>query len=193
VTIRKLLGSSSGSAIGFCWDRLGTTACGLVFLATAICAPLLAMAGARNADQRNPQCWDCIQHITMELPVVNAQEDPNYEHGLTPGSVLPALSQCSLDDGEIPRLQEIIRIFTDALVNGGGVAYVRDNLGQVAQLTSEDRARLVDGAAQSLDSALRHLIDHNCRILLKSHFDEGASRGWMLAMIDLGRKASDIH
>ena len=90
------------------------------------------------------------------------------------------------------RLQEIIRIFTDALVNGGGVAYVRDHLGQVAQLSSEDRARLVDGAAQSLNSTLRS--DHHiCRILLKSHFDEGASRGWILAMIDLGRKASDIH
>jgi hypothetical protein len=124
----------------------------------------------------------------MELPEVNPQEDPLYEQGLTPGSVLPALAQCSLDDGEIPTLQEIIEVFTDALVDGGGVAYVREHLAQIPKLSADDRAKLVDGAAQSLDSTLRHLVDHNCRLLLKSHFDEGGSRQWLLKMIKLGEE-----
>ncbi len=125
----------------------------------------------------------------MELPQINVQEDPFYEDGITAGSVLPALSQCSLDDSEIPVLQQIIGIFTDALVEDGGAAYVREHLERLPQVSTDDREGLTDGAKQSLDSTLRHLIDHNCRILLKSHFDDGASREWILQMIQLGRKS----
>ena len=56
---------------------------------------------------------------------------------------------------------------------------------------TETRAKLVDGATQSLDSTLRHLIDHNCRLLLQSHFDEGASRAWILQMIQHGQESHD--
>jgi hypothetical protein len=152
-------------------------------------AAMLALAGhAAHADPINPQCWECVRRLAMKLPETNPQEDPLYEQGLTPGSVLPALAQCSLDDGEIPTLQEIIEVFTDALVDGGGVAYVREHLAQIPKLSADDRAKLVDGAAQSLDSTLRHLVDHNCRLLLKSHFDEGGSRQWLLKMIKLGEE-----
>jgi hypothetical protein len=140
-----------------------------------------------GADPIRSQCWDCVQRLAMELPAVNPQEDPLYEQGLTAGSVLPALAQCSLDDGELPVLQQIIAVFTDALVGGGGAAYVREHLDHMPQVSTDDRAKLIDGATQSLDSTLRHLIDHNCRTLLKSHFDEGASREWILQMIELGR------
>ena len=147
----------------------------------------LAVWTAR-ADPRSPECWECLERLAMELPATNPQEDPQYEQGLTPGSVLPALSQCSLDDGELPTLRQIIAIFTDALVDGGGAAFVQHQLEQLAQVSAEDRAKLVDGARQSLDSTLRHLIDHNCRLLLRSHFDEGGSRAWILRMIGLGQQ-----
>ena len=150
---------------------------------------MLVLTGlTAGADPKRPQCWDCVQRLAMELPAVNPQEDPLYEAGLTAGSVLPALTQCSLDDGEIPVLRQIIGVFTDALVDGGGAAYVREHLDQMTEVSADDRAKLTDGAKQSLDSTLRHLIDHNCRILLKSHFDEGASRKWILQMIELGRR-----
>jgi hypothetical protein len=149
---------------------------------------MLAFAGVASlADPINPQCWTCVQHLAMALPETNPQEDALYEQGLTPGSVLPALTRCSLDDGELPVLQQIIAVLTDALVENGGVAYVRDHLAQIPELSTDDRAKLVDGARQSLDSTLRHLVDHNCRLLLKSHFDEGASRQWLLDMIRLGQ------
>ena len=127
----------------------------------------------------------------MELPAVNAQEDPSYEQGLTPGSVLPALSYCSFDDGQIPTLQQIIGVFTDAQVEHGGAAYVGDHLARMAEVSADDRAKLVDGATQDLDTTLRHLVDHNCRLLLQSHFDEGASRMWILQMIDLGQMSHE--
>lgn len=146
-----------------------------------------------EAEAKKPQCWTCVESLAMELSEVNDHEDPAYEAGLTPGSVLPALSQCSLNDAEIPDLQQIINIFTDALVDGGGTAYVRQHLEQMPQLSADDRTKLVDGAMQSLDSTLRHLVDHNCRILLQSHFDEGASREWILHMIELGREADFGH
>ncbi len=133
------------------------------------------------------QCWDCLQRLAMQLPATNPQEDPTYEQGLTPGSVLPALAVCSLDDSEIPDLNRIIQVFTDAQVNGGGPAYVEKHLEQLPQISPADRDKLVDGARQDLDTTLRHLTDHNCRILLQSHFDEGASRTWLLHMISLGR------
>jgi hypothetical protein len=57
----------------------------------------------------------------------------------------------------------------------------------VAKLSGDDRAKLVDGATQDLETTLRHLIDHNCGLLLKSHFDEGASRTWLLHMVEMGR------
>jgi hypothetical protein len=147
---------------------------------------------AAGAAPKQPQCWDCVQRLAMELPEVNADRDQSYEEGLTVGSVLPALSQCSLDDGEISTLRQIIEVFTDASIERGGAAYVRKHLDQMPEVSPDDRAKLTDGAAQDLDFARRHLVDHNCRILLQSHFDEGASRAWILGMIELGRK-SDAH
>jgi hypothetical protein len=64
---------------------------------------------------------------------------------------------------------------------------VQKRLEQMPEVSADDRAKLVDGARQDLDTTLRHLVDHNCRILLQSHFDEGAGRAWLLKMIALGR------
>jgi hypothetical protein len=152
---------------------------------------LIALAASAKADPKNPQCWECLKRLALELPVVNPQEDPLYEEGLTPGSVLPALSNCSLDDKEIPQLQEIIGIFTDAQVARGGAAYVSGHLARLQQVSADDRAKLVDGAAQDLDTTLRHLVDHNCRILFQSHFDQGASQKWILRMVEIGQKSNE--
>jgi hypothetical protein len=159
----------------------------------ACIASLMALAASvAGAAPKTPQCWDCIERLAMELPDVNALADPGYEEELPPASVLPALAQCSLDDGEIPTLEQVIKIFTDASFDGGGVAYVREHLEQIPKLSVDDRAKLVDGARQDLPTTLRHLIDHNCRMLLKSHFDEGASRQWIVQMIELGRKSDAL-
>jgi hypothetical protein len=72
-------------------------------------------------------------------------------------------------------------------MQSGAAAYVQKRLEQIPQVSADDRVKLVDGAMQDLDTTLRHLVDHNCRILLQSHFDEGASRTWLLKMIALGR------
>ena len=152
---------------------------------------LFLAASPAAADPIRAQCWDCLQRLAMELPEVNPQEDQSYEQGLTPGSVLPALAACSLDDSEIPDLKKIIAVFTDASVGSGGAAYVQKHLEQMPQVSAADRVKLVDGARQDLDTTLRHLVDHNCRILLKEHFDEGGSRTWLLHMIDLGRSGED--
>ena len=88
-------------------------------------------------------------------------------------------------------MQQIIEIFTDAQVKNGGAEYVRDHLAQLPDVNADDRAKLVDGARQDLDTTLRHLVDHNCRLLLQSHFDEGASRDWILHMIELGQKSHE--
>ena len=79
---------------------------------TYIVAFVITLGGTAAADPKSPQCWDCLQRLAMGFPAVNAQEDPSYEQGLTPGSVLPALANCSLDDGELPTLQQI-KIFPD--------------------------------------------------------------------------------
>jgi len=76
-------------------------------------------------------------------------------------------------------------------VQGGGAGYVQKQLEQLPQVSADDRAKLVDGATQDLDTTLRHLVDHNCRILLQSHFDEGASRAWLLHMIALGHGSEE--
>jgi hypothetical protein len=156
-----------------------------------LAALTLALAPSAHADPIRPQCWECLERLAMELPETNPQEDPSYEQGLTPGSVLPALTACSLDAGEIPNLRRIIQVFTDASVQGGGAGYVRKQLEQLPQVSADDRAKLVDGATKDLDTTLRHLVDHNCRILLQSHFDEGASRGWLLHMIALGHGSEE--
>ena len=152
---------------------------------------LIALAASAKADPKNPQCWECLKRLALELPVVNPQEDPLYEEGLTPGSVLPALSNCSLDDKEIPQLQEIIGIFTDAQAAHDGATYVSDHLARLQQVSADDRAKLVDGATQDLDTTLRHLVDHNCRILFQSHFDQGASQKWILRMVEIGQKSNE--
>ena len=152
---------------------------------------LLLAASTSHADPIRPQCWSCLQRLAMELPESNPQEDPSYEQGLTPGSVLPALTACSLDETELPDLRQIIKVFSDASADRTGVAYVQKHLEQMPQVSADDRAKLLDGARQDLDTTLRHLIDHNCRILLQSHFDEGASRAWLLHMIELGRGLED--
>ena len=107
--------------------------------------------------------------------------------------MLPPLANCSLDDGELPTLQQIIKVFTDAQVAGGGAAYVREHLASLPKVSAEDRVKLVDGATKDLDTTLRHLVDHNCRLLLQSHFDEGASRKWVLQMIEIGQKSRETY
>jgi hypothetical protein len=154
---------------------------------------VITVSGTAAADPISPQCWACLQRLASELPAVNPQEDPSYEQGLTPGSVLPALANCSLDDGEIPTLQQVIKVFTDAQVAGGGPAYVREHLASLPKVSAEDRAKLVDGATKDLDTTLRHLVDHNCRLLLQSHFGEGASRKWVLQMIEIGQKSRETY
>jgi hypothetical protein len=160
-------------------------------LLLAAALTLFLAPSAARADPIRMQCWDCIQRLAMQLPAVNPQEDPSYEQGLTPGSVLPALTTCSLDDGQIPDLRRIIQVFTDAQVKGGGVAYVGQQLEHMPEVSADDRAKLIDGAKQDLDTTLRHLVDHNCRLLLQAHFDEGGSRAWLLHMIDIGRGSED--
>ena len=59
---------------------------------TYFAAFVTVLAGTAAADPKSPQCWDCRQRLAMGLPAVNAQEDPSYEQGLTPGSVLPSLA-----------------------------------------------------------------------------------------------------
>ena len=152
---------------------------------------VVAITGSAAADPQSPQCWDCLQRLAMGFPAITAQEDPSYEQGLTPGSVLPALANCSLDDGEISILQQIIKIFTDTQVENGGAEYVQNHLEQLSAVNADDRAKLVDGAKQDLDTTLRHLVDHSCRLLLQSHFDEGASRDWILHKIELGQKSHE--
>src|SRR5262249_23544075 len=105
-----------------------------------------------HADPLRLQCWRCLEHLAMQLPETNPQQDPPYEQGLTPGSVLPALTACSLDAGEIPDLQRIIKVFTDASVQGGGAGYVQKQLEQLPQVSAADRAKLVDGATKDLDT-----------------------------------------
>jgi len=156
-----------------------------VRFAAGVLALILATFPARS-DMPEPQCWTCLRSLAMRLPAVNPQEDSSYEDGLTPGSVLPALASCSLDDSELPDLRKIIQIFTDASMQRDGVVYVKERLEQLPQMKADDRARLLDGARQDLQTTLRHLIDHNCRLLLQSHFDEGASRDWILKMIAIG-------
>ncbi|MGO9997046.1 MAG: hypothetical protein ACLPKW_04735 [Acetobacteraceae bacterium] len=88
-------------------------------------------------------------------------------------------------------MQQIIKVFNDAQVEHGGATYVRGHLAQLPDVSADDRAKLVDGARQDLDTTLRHLVDHSCRLLLQSHFDEGASRQWILHMIELGQKSDE--
>ena len=98
------------------------------------------------ADEENRQCWDCLKRLAMEFPEKNPQEDPFFEDGISPNSVVGAFVKCSLDDTEIPVLQQIINVFTDALFTKDGLSYVREHLKGIPDLGDEDRAKLVDGA-----------------------------------------------
>ena len=98
----------------------------------------------------------------MELPAVNPQADPTYEEGLTPGSVLPALTTCSLDDGELPVLRKIIQVFTELRLAAAASPMCGSTWSRCPR-SAGDRAKLEDGARQDLQTTLRYLIDHNCR------------------------------
>ena len=140
-----------------------------------------------SADEENRQCWDCLKRLAMDFPEKNPQEDPFLEDGLSVASVVGAFEKCSLDDSEIPTLQRIIGVFSDALFQKDGVAYVREHLNAIPDMSNEDRAKLVDGARQDLSTTLGFLTNRNCRILLQSQFDTGASRTWLLQVVQAGR------
>lgn len=140
-----------------------------------------------SADEENRQCWDCLEQLAMDFPEKNPQEDPFLEDGLSVASVVGAFEKCSLDDGETPTLRRIIGVFSDALFKKDGVAYVREHLNAIPNLSNEDRAKLVDGARQDLSTTLGFLTNRNCRILLQSQFDTGASRTWLLQVVQAGR------
>lgn len=123
----------------------------------------------------------------MQFPEKNPQEDPFFEDEASVASAVGAFEKCSLDDTEIPTLRRIIGVFSDALLVKDGVAYVREHLKAIAELSDEDRAKLVDGARQDLSTTLGYLTNRNCRILFQSQFDTGASRAWLLRVIQAGR------
>ena len=140
-----------------------------------------------SADQENRQCWDCLERLAMDFPEKNPQEDPILEEGLSVASVVGAFEKCSLDDSESPTLRRIIGVFNDARLQKDGVAYVREHLNAIPNLSNEDRAKLVDGARQDLSTTLGFLTNRNCRILLQSQFDTGVSRTWLLQVVQAGR------
>ena len=140
-----------------------------------------------SADEENRQCWDCLERLAMDFPEKNPQEDPLLEDGLSVASVVGAFEKCSLDDSEIATLRRIIGVFSDALFEKDGVAYVREHLNAIPNLGNEDRAKLVHGARQDLSTTLGFLTNRNCRILLQSQFDTGASRTWLLQVVQAGR------
>ena len=86
---------------------------------------------------------------------------------------------------------QIIQIFADAQAAQGGAAYVRDHLAQLPDVV-RTTGQVGGRGKQDLDTTLRHLVDHNCRLLLQSHFEEGASRDWILHMIELGQKSREL-
>jgi hypothetical protein len=49
-------------------------------------------------------------------------------------------------------LRQIINVFTNAQVEHGGAAYVRDHLAQLPDLNADDRAKLVD---EAMSTAMR--------------------------------------
>jgi hypothetical protein len=147
----------------------------------------LLVAHHASAAEANRQCWDCLERLAMEFPEKNPQEDPFFEDGLSPGSVVGAFAKCDLDDSEIPVLHRIIGVFTDALFEKDGVAYVREHLKEIPDLSDEDRRKLVDGARQDLSTTLGFITNRNCRILFQSQFDAGASRAWLLQVAKAGR------
>jgi len=148
---------------------------------------VLIPPSAGLADEENRQCWDCLERLAMQFPEKNPQEDPFYEDELSPGSVVGAFVKCSLDDSEIPVLQQIISVFTDALFRKDGVSYVREHLKGIPDVSDEDRAKLVDGARQDLSTTLGFITNRNCRILFQSQLDIGASRAWLLQVVQAGR------
>jgi hypothetical protein len=140
-----------------------------------------------SANEENHQCWDCLERLAMDFPEKNPQEDPFLEDGLSVASVIGAFEKCSLNDSEIPTLRRIIGVFSDALFKKDGVAYVRERLNDIPDLSNEDRAKLVDGARQDLSTTLGFLTNRNCRILLQSQFDTGVSRARLLQVVQAGR------
>ena len=148
---------------------------------------VLIPPSAGLADEENHQCWDCLQRLAMEFPEKNPQEDPFFEDALPPSSAVGAFVKCSLDDSEIPVLQQIISVFTDALFKKDGVSYVREHLKGIPDLSDEDRAKLVDGARQDLSTTRGFITNRNCRILFQSQLDIGASRAWLLQVVQAGR------
>jgi hypothetical protein len=166
---------------------------GLQYALRTVCLTVCAIAvsGKAAADPISPQCWQCLQRLASKLPAINPQEDASYEQGLTPGSVLPVLANCSLDDREIPRLQQIIKVFTDAQVAGGGAAYVREHLASLPKVSAEDRVKLVEGLGHNSAPLGGSQLPDIVAVALRR--DEGASRRWVLQMIEIGQKSRETY
>ena len=170
-----------------CSKRRPSTMIAAEMLRGLVAVSCLLVPCRSSAGEENRQCWDCLERLAMDFPEKNPQEDPFLEDGLSVASVVGAFEKCSLDDSEIPTLQRIIGVFSDALFEKDGVAYVREHLNAIPDLSNEDRAKLVDGARQDLSTTLGFLTNRNCRILLQSQFDTGVSRAWLLQVVRAGR------
>ena len=170
-----------------CLKRRPSTMIAAEMLRGLVAVSCLLVPCRSSADEESRQCWDCLERLAMDFPEKNPQEDPILEEGLSVASVVGAFEKCSLDDSESPTLRQIIGAFNDALLQKDGVAYVREHLNAIPNLSNEDRAKLVDGARKDLSTTLGFLTNRNCRILLQFQFDNGASRTWLLHVIQAGR------
>src|ERR1700742_982244 len=144
-----------------CSKRRPSTVTAAEMLRGLVAVSCLLVPCRSSADEENRQCWDCLAQLAMDFPEKNPQEDPFLEDGLSVASVVGAFEKCSLDDSEILTLRRIIGVFSDALFKKDSVAYVRERVNDIPDLSNEDRAKLVDGARQDLSTTLGFLTNRN--------------------------------
>ena len=153
---------------------------------------VITVSGTAAADPISPQCWACLQRLASELPAVNPQEDPSYEQGLTPVSVLPALANPGLDRRGIPTLQQVVK----SLPTPGRRRRpcIRPGTSCVAAEGESGRSCQVGGSGyEGLGHNCAPLRRRHSRLLFQSHFGEGASRKSVLQMIEIGQKSRETY
>lgn len=164
----------------------------------ALAVALLSIPAARAAAE--PGRYAALKSLAAALPEKSASDDPAYLDAVAGFGLPDQLAACRWGAEETAAVERLVRLFDKYLTpTGGGKDALLKAIGQLPDFADrahdkrqeQNYAKLSLGIRLAPDITKAHLVNAACKTLLKTHFENGASRAQLAAAIDQNKAALD--
>ncbi len=156
----------------------------------------VAFAGRAAAE---PGRAAALTALVSALPDKNPNEDPGYLD--VAGYTLPdQLAACRWDEAQTASIERLVRLFDKYItLDGGGKDALLKAIAQLPDFADKAKdpqqaknfAQLSLGVRLAPDMTKAHLVNEACKLLLRMHFDNGASKAQLADAVAKAKPALD--